>query len=85
MHVHGHDIVQQSERCSDIPSKTPKIALKPSLSFSMRFADPPVFLHRYVIYSLDWSDEQKMLEILGPNYQQRVGDCLADYYSVLNQ
>lgn len=26
-----------------------------------------------------------MLDTLGPNYQQRVGDCLSDYYSVLNQ
>lgn len=40
---------------------------------------------RYIIYSLDWNDEKTMLETLGPNYQQQVGACLSDYYSVLNQ
>lgn len=43
------------------------------------------FLASYIIYSLDWNDEKRMLEVLGPNYQQRIGECLGDYYSVLNQ
>lgn len=42
------------------------------------------FMDSYVIYSLDWTDEQSMVKQLGPDYQKKVGECLADYYSVLN-
>lgn len=42
------------------------------------------FMKSYVIYDLDWKDEKQMIEVLGPNYQERVGQCLADYYRVLN-
>lgn len=42
------------------------------------------FMHSYVIYDLDWADEKTMTETLGPNYQEKVGECLRDYYSVLN-
>ncbi|EME87167.1 uncharacterized protein MYCFIDRAFT_84237 [Pseudocercospora fijiensis CIRAD86] len=42
------------------------------------------FMKSYQIYSLDWADEKLMLDALGPNYQKKVGECLADYYSVLN-
>ncbi|KAJ5121323.1 uncharacterized protein N7515_009284 [Penicillium bovifimosum] len=42
------------------------------------------FMASYVIYNLDWSDEKKMTEELGPNYQEKVGACLKSYYGVLN-
>lgn len=42
------------------------------------------FMASYVIYNLDWADEAQMIETLGPNYQQKVGDCLKSYYGVLN-
>ncbi|KAJ5091942.1 hypothetical protein NUU61_006812 [Penicillium alfredii] len=42
------------------------------------------FMASYVIYNLDWSNEQQMREVLGPNYQEKVGDCLKSYYGVLN-
>ena len=42
------------------------------------------FLASYVIYNLDWNDEDSMVQALGPEYQQRVGDCLRAYYGVLN-
>lgn len=42
------------------------------------------FMASYVIYNLDWEDEAKMIETLGPDYQQKVGDCLTSYYGVLN-
>ncbi|KAJ5140216.1 hypothetical protein N7448_003624 [Penicillium atrosanguineum] len=42
------------------------------------------FMASYVIYNLDWSDEQQMAKVLGPNYQEKVGDCLKSYYGVLN-
>lgn len=42
------------------------------------------FMNSYIIYDLDWADEAMMRETLGPDYQQKVGDCLRDYYSVLN-
>jgi len=42
------------------------------------------FMASYVIYNLDWSDEQQMTKELGPNYQEKVGDCLKSYYGVLN-
>ncbi|KAJ6144980.1 hypothetical protein N7470_008875 [Penicillium chermesinum] len=42
------------------------------------------FMASYVIYNLDWSDEKQMTETLGPNYQEKVGDCLKSYYGVLN-
>ncbi|PYI22351.1 S-adenosyl-L-methionine-dependent methyltransferase [Aspergillus japonicus CBS 114.51] len=42
------------------------------------------FMASYVIYNLDWSDEKQMVETLGPNYQEKVGDCLKAYYGVLN-
>ncbi|KAI0187487.1 S-adenosyl-methionine-sterol-C-methyltransferase [Astrocystis sublimbata] len=38
----------------------------------------------YEIYNLDWADESAMVHALGPDYQQRVGQCLAAYYSVIN-
>ncbi|PSR77811.1 S-adenosyl-L-methionine-dependent methyltransferase [Coniella lustricola] len=42
------------------------------------------FMASYVIYNLDWEDESTMIETLGPDYQQKVGDCLKSYYGVLN-
>lgn len=42
------------------------------------------FMASYVIYNLDWADEAKMIGTLGPDYQQKVGDCLTSYYGVLN-
>ncbi|KAA8648921.1 hypothetical protein EYZ11_002391 [Aspergillus tanneri] len=42
------------------------------------------FMASYVIYNLDWSNERQMVDELGPNYQQKVGDCLKAYYGVLN-
>lgn len=42
------------------------------------------FLNAYVIYDLDWANEKEMVATLGPDYQTRVGECLRDYYSVLN-
>lgn len=42
------------------------------------------FMASYVIYNLDWSDEKQMVDELGPNYQEKVGDCLKAYYGVLN-
>ena len=42
------------------------------------------FMKSYVIYNLDWADEHTMIETLGPEYQKKVGECLADYYCVLN-
>ena len=42
------------------------------------------FMNSYIIYDLDWADEAAMREALGPDYQKRVGECLRDYYSVLN-
>ncbi|CAK3960532.1 related to SAM-dependent methyltransferases [Lecanosticta acicola] len=42
------------------------------------------FMNSYVIYDLDWADEKMMIETLGPDYQKKVGACLADYYKVLN-
>lgn len=42
------------------------------------------FMASYVIYNLDWEDEDQMIKTLGPNYQEKVGDCLKSYYGVLN-
>lgn len=42
------------------------------------------FMNSYIIYDLDWADETMMVETLGPDYQKKVGECLRDYYSVLN-
>ncbi|OTA55448.1 S-adenosyl-L-methionine-dependent methyltransferase [Hypoxylon sp. EC38] len=42
------------------------------------------FMASYEIYNLDWANEEEMVKAFGPNYQQRVGDCLRAYYSVLN-
>lgn len=42
------------------------------------------FMASYVIYNLDWADEAQMIQTLGPNYQEKVGDCLKSYYGVLN-
>jgi len=38
----------------------------------------------YIIYSLDWADEEQMVRELGPDYKARVGTYLAAYYGVLN-
>ncbi|KAI0869963.1 S-adenosyl-L-methionine-dependent methyltransferase [Hypoxylon argillaceum] len=42
------------------------------------------FMASYEIYNLDWADEEAMVAAFGPDYQQRVGRCLAAYYSVIN-
>ncbi|KAI1401800.1 S-adenosyl-L-methionine-dependent methyltransferase [Hypoxylon fuscum] len=42
------------------------------------------FMASYEIYNLDWANEEDMVKAFGPNYQERVGDCLRSYYSVLN-
>lgn len=42
------------------------------------------FMASYVIYNLDWADETQMIDVLGPDYQKKVGDCLKAYYGVLN-
>ncbi|KAK7449914.1 hypothetical protein CaCOL14_010136 [Colletotrichum acutatum] len=42
------------------------------------------FMASYVIYSLDWADEEQMVKTLGPDYKAKVGDCLQAYYGVLN-
>ena len=42
------------------------------------------FMNSYIIYDLDWADEKQMADTLGPDYQKRAGECLSDYYSVLN-
>jgi sterol 24-C-methyltransferase len=42
------------------------------------------FMASYVIYNLDWNVEDSMILALGPDYQQKVGDCLRSYYGVLN-
>ncbi|KLU89222.1 hypothetical protein MAPG_08196 [Magnaporthiopsis poae ATCC 64411] len=47
-------------------------------------AQVDAFMDSYVIYSLDWSDEDAMRRALGPDFQRRVGDCLRAYYGVLN-
>jgi len=38
----------------------------------------------YIIYNLDWENEEEMIQALGPDYQVKVGECLKSYYSVLN-
>ncbi|KAK3941096.1 S-adenosyl-methionine-sterol-C-methyltransferase [Diplogelasinospora grovesii] len=42
------------------------------------------FMASYVIYNLDWADEDQMITELGPNYREKVGECLKAYYGVLN-
>ncbi|KAI1370919.1 S-adenosyl-L-methionine-dependent methyltransferase [Hypoxylon crocopeplum] len=42
------------------------------------------FMASYEIYNLDWANEEEMVKAFGPNYQERVGECLRSYYSVLN-
>jgi len=42
------------------------------------------FMASYIIYNLDWENEEEMIKALGPDYSQRVGDCLKSYYGVLN-
>lgn len=42
------------------------------------------FMNSYVIYNLDWADPAAMTAALGPNYADRVGDCLRAYYGVMN-
>ncbi|KAH8905195.1 S-adenosyl-L-methionine-dependent methyltransferase [Coniochaeta sp. PMI_546] len=42
------------------------------------------FMASYVIYNLDWADEKQMIAALGPDYRDKVGECLKAYYAVLN-
>lgn len=42
------------------------------------------FMASYIIYNLDWENEAEIIDTLGPDYQQKVGDCLKSYYGVLN-
>lgn len=52
--------------------------------YALDEAQVSAFMDSYVIYGLDWKDESAMREALGDNFQQRVGDCLKAYYSILN-
>ena len=42
------------------------------------------YMHSYVIYNLDWADEDAMIKELGPDYQTKVGECLKSYYGIIN-
>ncbi|KAJ2978236.1 hypothetical protein NUW58_g7558 [Xylaria curta] len=42
------------------------------------------FMASYEIYNLEWADEDAMVAAFGPEYPQRVGQCLTAYYSVIN-
>jgi sterol 24-C-methyltransferase len=42
------------------------------------------FMASYVIYNLDWADESQMIAALGPDFREKVGECLKAYYGVLN-
>ncbi|KAJ9162024.1 S-adenosyl-L-methionine-dependent methyltransferase [Coniochaeta hoffmannii] len=42
------------------------------------------FMASYIIYNLDWADEKQMIAALGPDYREKVGECLRAYYGVLN-
>jgi sterol 24-C-methyltransferase len=42
------------------------------------------FMASYVIYNLDWADEKQMISALGPDYKDKIGECLKAYYGVLN-
>ncbi|KAM7217367.1 S-adenosyl-L-methionine-dependent methyltransferase [Rhypophila decipiens] len=42
------------------------------------------FMASYVIYNLDWADEEQMIAALGPHYRKKVGECLKAYYGVMN-
>ena len=42
------------------------------------------FMASYVIYNLDWANEGQMVAALGPDYRDKVGECLKAYYGVLN-
>lgn len=42
------------------------------------------FILSYIIYDLDWTNEDLMIETLGNDYQHEVGNCLVNYYGVLN-
>lgn len=42
------------------------------------------FMASYVIYNLDWADEEQMVGALGPHYRRKVGECLKAYYGVMN-
>ena len=42
------------------------------------------FMASYVIYNLDWANEEQMIAALGPNYREKVGECLRSYYGILN-
>ncbi|KAI0136219.1 S-adenosyl-L-methionine-dependent methyltransferase [Xylariales sp. AK1849] len=42
------------------------------------------YMSSYAIYNLDWENESEMIAALGPDYQQRMGDCLRAYYGVMN-
>lgn len=42
------------------------------------------FMASYVIYNLDWENEAEMIKTLGPDYKDKVGECLQSYYGVIN-
>lgn len=42
------------------------------------------FMASYLIYNLDWADEEQMIGALGPHYRKKVGECLRSYYGVMN-
>lgn len=42
------------------------------------------FLNSYIIYDHDWTNEEAMIQAMGPDYRDIVKQKLIDYYSVLN-
>lgn len=62
--------------------KTFLAALRSLLTMSPKQVDD--FMASYLIYTLDWANEKQMVDTLGPNYAEKVGDCLKAYYGTLN-
>ncbi|KAK3329808.1 S-adenosyl-L-methionine-dependent methyltransferase [Apodospora peruviana] len=42
------------------------------------------FMASYIIYNLDWADEEQMIAALGSDYRLKVGECLMAYYGIMN-
>lgn len=78
----AEDVMDVDRSASPNRLKTFLNAFRYLRSLSQKQVDD--FMASYLIYSLDWADEKQMLDVLGPNYQEKVGDCLKAYYGVLN-
>ncbi|KAK5658866.1 hypothetical protein OQA88_1680 [Cercophora sp. LCS_1] len=82
----GHQPVDELDPLSRASQPSRLATFRASFRYLRNLTQKQVddYMASYIIYNLDWADESAMIAALGPNYRDRVGECLRAYYGVIN-